>query len=479
MVGRIVRTIAATLLFSSSALAQSASQPILVAEPLSPTPALPIQAIPFKNQPTYRASSQDRIRAVDRDEEENESLRPESKRKPAAKLGSIPTNESVKGVRLRDDAEDSFNRGTPSRSSKSSSKSTRKRDREGFLERESRWDPVDDERDSDPVRPTSRKKRRESDEDGERNWRDEEADSDHPAKSFSFFGLFHRGEQDPDPIGTDSSFESDRDCDSFISPVSNPFYAEDPRKLTEIKPIIIYQAIPKKNWVYLGGNTLFFGLQGRIGITERFSVVMNKLGLILINPGSDSLADNEVGLTEIWIGPKFTFLKNSESGLIMATGATFQLPIGGSAVYQNTGNFGLVPYLATAKKFGQGSFGEFTVMNTLGYNFGFSSDRSDLFFTQLHLDYDVGSMGKFFPLIELNWTHYTANGIQRPYYNFEFGDMGNVGSTIGARNYLTLALGGRIRFSEGFQFGMAAEFPLVGTKDLNNFRLTTDFIWRY
>ena len=45
--------------------------------------------------------------------------------------------------------------------------------------------------------------------------------------------------------------------------------------------------------------------------------------------------------------------------------------------------------------------------------------------------------------------------------------------------HLLLDLGVRYKFSECYQLGTAVEFPLVGTKDLENFRFTVDFIIRY
>ena len=44
---------------------------------------------------------------------------------------------------------------------------------------------------------------------------------------------------------------------------------------------------------------------------------------------------------------------------------------------------------------------------------------------------------------------------------------------------LSLAPGVRYKFNESFQFGTALEFPIVGTRDLQNFRWTLDFIIRY
>src|SRR5439155_5685671 len=118
-------------------------------------------------------------------------------------------------------------------------------------------------------------------------------------------------------------FRSDHCFDGFISPVSNPFLFEDPRSLTEVRPIFLYQTIPGSNPLFRGGNAEFFGLQARLAITDCWSVVINKLGGVSINPGSDSPLPGDTGFSEFWIGPKFTFLRNQETGTIAAAGVTF------------------------------------------------------------------------------------------------------------------------------------------------------------
>ena len=56
---------------------------------------------------------------------------------------------------------------------------------------------------------------------------------------------FDVGEQLEKTFGTRNGdwFKSDHCLDSFISPVSNPFLFEDPRSLTEVRPIFIYQGV--------------------------------------------------------------------------------------------------------------------------------------------------------------------------------------------------------------------------------------------
>src|SRR5262249_43771404 len=75
----------------------------------------------------------------------------------------------------------------------------------------------------------------------------------------SHWGIFHHNGASGEPIlgsghGGGAAFESDHDFDNFISPLTNPFLAEDPRKLTELRPIFMFQTIPHSNIFFNGGN---------------------------------------------------------------------------------------------------------------------------------------------------------------------------------------------------------------------------------
>lgn len=294
----------------------------------------------------------------------------------------------------------------------------------------------------------------------------------------SHFGEFFQGWFQPGEDGR-RCLESDHMFVTFISPVTNPFIAEDPRALTEVRPIFMYQSIPNSNWIYRGGNAEFFGLQARVAITEHWSFVMNKLGGVSINPGSGSAVPDETGLSEIWLGPKFTFLRNTDTGTLGAAGLTFQIPAGSSKIAQDTGNLSMLAYGSLGQNFGRSCYGSFNVLDTAGYNFRTDNTRSEYFVNSLHLDYDVGNLHKFFPLVELNWFYFTRSGKARP-YGFEGADLVNFGSTdVNGRNNLTIAPGMRYRVNEHFEAGGAVEFPLVGTRDINAFRMTFDVIFRY
>lgn len=278
--------------------------------------------------------------------------------------------------------------------------------------------------------------------------------------------------------GPGAMFHSD-DKFNIISPVSNPFYFEDPRALTELRPIFMWQHTPSSNPVFSSSDNFFLGLQARVAFTENISLVINKLGVVWAEPNAAGYSPH-TGFSELWLGPKFTFIRNETSGTLLAAGLTFQIPTGPSKVFQNTGDLSLVPYLSYGQSFWRSDYGTFNFLNTTGYAARVDSTRTDNIFSSFHLDYDIRNLKKIYPLIELNFAHYTFNGSARD-LNFEGRDLFNFGSNGAAGiNELTLALGVRYKVSEALQFGFAAEAGLLGgDRHMDGFRLTFDVIFRY
>jgi len=283
-----------------------------------------------------------------------------------------------------------------------------------------------------------------------------------------------------DSNGARHLFESDHSFDGFISPVTNPFYFEDPRSLTEVRPIFIYQGAPTHNSVFHGGDIEFFGVQARVAITEQFSFVVNELGFISSEP-HDGRPDFEphTGFAEIKLGPKFTFFRCDCTGTVAAAGLTFDIPAGAGKVQQDTGDLSLIPYLTAAQRILRTPYGTLNGMGTLGYNFAVDNQRSDNFFMSLHLDYDVGDLHRIYPLVELNWFAYTGNGKARD-LSFEGGDLFNFGSTnASGRNEVSLALCARLKVNDRLSMGLAYEVPLTVHNKTEDFRITADVIFRY
>lgn len=274
-------------------------------------------------------------------------------------------------------------------------------------------------------------------------------------------------------------FRSDHAFDGFISPVTNPFLFEDPRSLTEARPIFIIQKMPSGQADFQGGNITFFGVQARVAFTDRFSFVFNKLGGIWINPGSNSIIEPQSGFAELWFGPKFTFIRNEECGSLLAGGLQFQAPIGSSNAFQHNGSLSLVPYASYAQSlFRDFSAGTINTMLNTGYSFGTTSARSDYWYLSAHIDLDVMNGHHFYPLFEMNYYLMTKDG-STTNIGSEGRDLINFGGQAAGKGLLTGAFGARLKVTENAQLGGAFEIPFAGPRDLFQYRFTLDFILRY
>ncbi len=273
-------------------------------------------------------------------------------------------------------------------------------------------------------------------------------------------------------------FRSDHAFDGFISPVTNPFLFEDPRALTEVRPIFIYQKVPGGHPDFPGGNISFFGTQARLAVTDRLSFTIHKFGGVWFNTGSGSLYENQSGFAEFWFGPKYTFIRSEETGSLLAGGLQFQVPTS-SGAFQNAGSLSLVPYVTYGQNFLRDlRVGSFNGLVGTGYSFSTNSARSDYYYLSGHIDLDVLNYHHFYPLFEMNWFLYTTNGKTLP-LGTEGRDLINFGGQAKGHGLLTGAFGARYKISECAQMGAAFEIPFAGPKDLFQYRFTIDFILRY
>jgi hypothetical protein len=276
-------------------------------------------------------------------------------------------------------------------------------------------------------------------------------------------------------------FQSDQAFnDFFISPVTNPFYFADPRALTEIRPIFIYQKASDNTPIIGGGSSEFFGVQGSVAICENFSIVIDKLGFVSLQPKITGPAfDKATGVSEFSLGPKWTFWRSPCSGTVAAAGVNFDIPIGPHKVFQDTGSLAIDPYFTIAQDVSLHSFGSLNFIGEIGYDFSVDNKRSEFAHGSLHVDYDVVNNHHWFPLFEMNWWHYTRNGTSNM-LTFEGTDLVNFGSTgVAGQTILTLGPGLRYKFCENIQAGAAAEWSVLNHSGLSDFRLTFDLIFRY
>lgn len=289
------------------------------------------------------------------------------------------------------------------------------------------------------------------------------------------------GAEDGEPDGHHERkwFESDKAFCDFVSPLSNPFYFEDPRSVSELRTIGFYQVIPSSDGFFQGGNAWFFGGQGRLAFTPRISLVVHKFGYTAFNPGSGSIYQGGGGLSELWLGPKVVVYRDTEFKSLISIGTQFQIPLGSPAALQDTGSLSIVPYVSAAQKLMATQIGTFNGMATAGYSFSTTGARSEFFYSSAHLDFDIANGHRFYPLAELNWFSYTTNGNARP-ITTEGRDFANVGAAAKGNNLVTWTLGLRWRsLNARWEVGSGYEGYMFGQKGLFDGRFMLDFIWRF
>jgi hypothetical protein len=291
--------------------------------------------------------------------------------------------------------------------------------------------------------------------------------------------LWSKGVSVFEPEAGHTPFQSDQAFNEFISPVSNPFFSEDPRALTEFRPIFIFQEAPDHNATFHGATIEFFGAQGRLAVTNWLSFEITKLGGIWFQPHDDAAVGDEGGFAELMLGPKFTVFRCESTGTVVALGLTFDIPAGSSKAFQDTGTLSLIPYVSVAQRVVKTPYGTLNVMDTLGYNVSIDNERTSDIFSSLHFDFDVANLHKIYPLIEFNWFYYTSNGNSAP-FDFEGRDLFNFGSmNVSGKTELSMAIGMRYKFCENIQVGLAGEVPLTSPRGLMDYRITFDLIFRF
>ncbi len=286
-----------------------------------------------------------------------------------------------------------------------------------------------------------------------------------------FFDLFSADK-------AETRFFSDHGFDHFATPISNPFLFEDPRALTELRPLFIYQQIPGSERLFQGGNFFFLGGRASLALTERFSFTLNKFGSISSNPGGASLLDSKFSFAEVWLGPKYTFYRDLPGKTAMAGGVIFQIPTGASETFQDTGKLSVVPYYSIARTLAPFRIGDLNAIATTGYAFSTDNARSEYFYLSGHLDLDLFNRQRYYPILEFNYFQYTRNG-----NNINSGSEGldliNFGAQAKGSGTVTGAIGGRFKITEAAQIGATFELPLIGQKDVFDYRFTVDLILRY
>lgn len=263
--------------------------------------------------------------------------------------------------------------------------------------------------------------------------------------------------------------------DSFVSPVSNPTLFEAPQVTTEVRPIFVYHEISDQ-FVSGGGNAKVAAVQARVALTENLGFIATKDGYVWLEP--DAVLPRKNGWANIAFGFKYAFLRDEAWGTLVSGGIRYEIASGNRDVFQGRGDGVLNPFLSAGWVHEN--------LHLLGYTGGrvpISGNDSTFWDTSAHVNYRIG---RFYPLIEVNWVHALDGGRRLPLDQEGF-DFFNLGSRrAGGRGVVTQAYGFRYRILDdqrlfdrvsGVDFGAAYETPLTDREDLFAWRVTTDLVF--
>ena len=262
---------------------------------------------------------------------------------------------------------------------------------------------------------------------------------------------------------------SDHCFDRFISPISNPFFFEDPRSLTEIRGMFIDNSLPR---TVGNGDAQVWAAQLRGRVTDRFSVIAPRLSYFDVNQAGDQ--GSPQGFLSAPVGFKYNFFRDVERQFLLSAGLTYFIP---SNMGQNVrfGNGDYQVFLSGGTEiFGRGHW-------LSGTGFRLPEDRNwgtQFWYWSNQWDYQLP--GNIYPLIGLNWFHFMDSaGIQTgiPITGLDLLNLPSNG--VAGTNVVTNVIGARWKPGGHFEVGFGWEYALTPYSDIIKNRIYTDLILRY
>jgi hypothetical protein len=260
---------------------------------------------------------------------------------------------------------------------------------------------------------------------------------------------------------------SDHCFDSFISPISNPFFFEDPRSLTEARGIFIDNSLPRSLG---GGDAQVWAGQLRGRISDRWSVIAPRLGYLQVNQGGGAPA----GFMSAPVGLKYNFLRDVDQQLLVSAGMTYFIP-GSRGAFSNFGNGDYHFFLTGGKQiFDYGHW-----LSATGFRIpGDSNFGTQMWYWSNQWDYEV--VDHWYGLAGINWYHWMRSSNLNSGAPVTGLDLLNIPITgIAGANVVTGVVGAKWKPTGHLEVGSGFEFPLTNRTDILHNRLYADVIFRY
>jgi hypothetical protein len=258
----------------------------------------------------------------------------------------------------------------------------------------------------------------------------------------------------------------DHDFDGFISPLSNPFFFEDPRSLTEVRGIFIENGLPGPIG---GGDLQAYAIQLRGRLTERLSVIAPRLGYLSVNDNG-----GPAGFMSAPVGVKYNFISNADTQFLVSGGITYFIP-------ENLSNFPLLSdgdfhfFLTGGKQIcDRGHW-----LSASGFRIPANSNwGTQLWYWSNQWDYEV--VDGWYGLFGVNWFHCMRSATSNFGTPVTGLDIVNVPANgVAGQDVVTGVVGLKWKPSGHVEIGSGYEFPLTDREDILRNRLYVDAIFRY
>jgi hypothetical protein len=261
--------------------------------------------------------------------------------------------------------------------------------------------------------------------------------------------------------------------DGFISPITNPFWFEDPRTLTEIRPTVLHQAIPGN---ISNGHINVLAMPIRVALSDRTSLIVPKNGFLMTDSDFGDIND---GWLDTSIGLKYNLMKDCYNRRLLSTGFSYEMPSGDAEAFQGNGD-GLFNLFAS---YGA-EFGDIHWISGSGFVLpANSTDESQIWWWSNHIDQKIAQREclSVYALGEVNWYHWGDSGDDGFLFGIEGNDLFNLGSpAVAGNDIVTGAFGTKIKpYGNAMEIGVAWETHLTHRRDLLEDRLTIDWILRF
>jgi hypothetical protein len=253
-----------------------------------------------------------------------------------------------------------------------------------------------------------------------------------------------------------------------VSPLSNPFYFEDPRSLTEVRSVFIENSLPTD----IGnGDFQLYAAQLRGRVTDRVSIIAPRLGFFNVNQQSGGAPN---GFLSAPVGFKFNFIRDAERQLLVSGGLTYFIKGSGNAL-SNFGDGDYHLYLTAGKQiFDRGHW-----LSGSGFRLpGDNNYGTQLWYWSNQWDYEV--VDGFYGLVGLNWFHFMSSSglnLGAPVTGLDILNLPN--DNVAGTNVVSAMTGIKWKPSAHCEVGTGFEFALSDNRDILRNRLYIDFIVRY